>query len=90
MTTKQLTLQAAAVQKDRIGSIGILQALRDGGPETKASALVMGLGNIVHKQAVKGLLFLTAEIAYIIFMIRSGFHNLYMRGSLGWVEQEEV
>ncbi len=50
----------------------------------------MGLGNIVHKQAVKGLLFLTAEIAYIIFMIRSGFHNLYMRGSLGWVEQEEV
>lgn len=90
MTTKQLTLQAAAVQKDRIGSIGVLQALRDGGPETKASALVMGLGNIVHKQAVKGLLFLTAEIAYIIFMIRSGFHSLYMRGSLGWVEQEEV
>lgn len=90
MTTKQLTLQAAAVQRDRIGSLGVLQALRDGGPETKASALVMGLGNIVHKQAVKGLLFLAAEAAYLIFMFCSGFHNLYMLGSLGTVEQEEV
>lgn len=90
MTTKQLTLQAAAVQRDRIGSIGVAEALRSGGLETKASALVMGFGNIVHKQAVKGLLFLAAEIAYIFFMVRSGFHNLYMLGSLGTVEQEEV
>ena len=90
MTTKQLTIQAAAVQRDRIGNLGVLQALRDGGPETKASALVMGFGNIVHKQAAKGVLFLAVEVAYIAFMIVSGFHNLAMLPSLGTVEQEEV
>ena len=73
MTSTQLSLHAAAVQRDRLGSLGVVQALRDGGPETKASALVMGLGNMAHKQLPKGLLFLAAEIAYILFMIRSGF-----------------
>jgi len=30
------------------------------------SALVMGLGNIVHGQVVKGLLFLAVEVAYLV------------------------
>lgn len=90
MTAKMLSLNAQAVQRDRVGSLKVMQALRDGGPETKASALVMGLGNMVHKQAVKGLLFLAVEIAYIVFMITSGFHNLAMLVTLGSVEQQEV
>lgn len=90
MTSTQLSLHAAAVQRDRLGSLGVVQALRDGGPETKASALVMGFGNMAHKQLPKGLLFLAAEIAYILFMIRSGFHNLAMLPSLGSVPQEEI
>ena len=89
-TSKQLRLQSEAVRRDQLGNLKVLQALRDGGPETKASALVMGLGNMVHKQAVKGLLFLAVEIAYIAFMVLSGFHNLYMLGSLGTVQQQEV
>ena len=67
-----------------------MKAIKEGSGETKLSMLVMGLGNIVHGQAVKGLLFLAAEIAYIVFMITTGFHCLAMLPSLGSVEQEEV
>ena len=69
------TLKAAAVQ---------------GGPETKLSMLVMGLGNVLHKQAAKGLIFLAVEILYLVFMFTNGFHCLAMLPSLGSVEQEEV
>ena len=64
--------------------------LKEGSIETRVSAVVMGFGNIVHKQAVKGVLFLAAEIAYIAFMILCGFHNIYMLGSLGTVERQEI
>ena len=67
-----------------------LAALREGSTETRVSALVMGFGNMMHKQVAKGLLFLAAEIAYIAFMVLSGFHNIYMLGSLGTVERQEV
>jgi arabinogalactan oligomer/maltooligosaccharide transport system permease protein len=87
---KLLSKQAAARQREGTSYCTCTEALRDGGWETKASALVMGLGNMVHKQVVKGLVFLAVEIAYIVFMIQSGFHNLSMLPSLGSVPQEEV
>ncbi len=59
-------------------------ALETGDILTKLSALVFGLGNIVHKQYVKGLLFLAGEVGFILFMIFSGAHNLSMLPSLGW------
>lgn len=65
-------------------------AVTKGGTETKLSILVMGLGNILHKQVGKGLCFLAVEVAYIIFMITNGFHCLAMLPSLGTVEQQEV
>ena len=37
----------------------------------------MGLGNLAHKQIVKGILFLAVEIAYLLFMIEGGINNLY-------------
>lgn len=67
-----------------------MTALCKGSLETRVSAVLMGFGNIVHKQLVKGLLFLAAEIAYIVFMVMYGFHNIYMMGSLGTVERQEV
>lgn len=39
---------------------------------TKASYLIMGVGNMAHKQFGKGLIFLAAEIGYILFMINFG------------------
>ena len=52
--------------------------------------VIMGLGNIAHKQIGKGLVFLGVEVAYIWFMIKSGIYNLSMLPSLGWREQEKV
>ena len=39
---------------------------------TRLSAVVMGLGNIVYGQIVKGLLFLAVEVGYILYMINYG------------------
>lgn len=50
----------------------------------------MGLGNIAHKQIIKGLIFLAMEIAYIVFMVTNGVYCLSMLPSLGWKEQGEV
>ena len=68
----------------------VTAAVTKGGIETKLSMLIMGLGNVVHKQILKGLLYLAVEVAYLIFMIKSGLHCIAMLPSLGSVEQEEV
>ena len=47
-------------------------AIKEGGLETKLSMILMGLGNIVHGQVIKGLLYLAIEIAYIVFMVVNG------------------
>ena len=46
-----------------------IAAIKNGGIETKLSMFLMGFGNIVHKQKVKGLLFMAAEIAYIVLCL---------------------
>ena len=59
-------------------------AVTKGNAVTKLSLLIMGLGNLVHKQIGKGLMFLLIEIGYICFMAVSGIYNLSMLPSLGW------
>ena len=66
------------------------KAITEGGLETKLSMLVMGLGNFVHGQKIKGLLYLSIEVAYIVFMIVNGIGFLGMLGSLGSTPQKEV
>ncbi|MCI7112378.1 MAG: sugar ABC transporter permease [Lachnobacterium sp.] len=68
----------------------VKNALTKGGVTVKLSALIMGLGNIAHKQIIKGLIFLAMEIAYIVFMVTNGVYCLSMLPSLGWREQAEV
>ena len=55
---------------------------------TKLSLLIMGLGNIAHKQIGKGIMFLAVEAAYIWYMIQSGIYNLSMLPSLGWRDRK--
>jgi len=43
---------------------------------TKLSYIIMGAGNIMHGQIVKGLMFLAAEAGYILFLINFGLHYL--------------
>lgn len=86
----KLSKKAGLAQIEGTRYCTVTEALRSGGPEIRASALIMGLGNICHKQVLKGLIYLAVEIAYLFFMLRSGLHNIAMLPSLGTVAQEEV
>lgn len=66
------------------------RALAHGDLWTKASAVILGLGNIVRKQYVKGVLFLLGEIAFIWFMAASGWKNLSKLSTLGTAKQRRV
>lgn len=68
----------------------LLNAVTKGGISTKLSMAVMGFGNLIHGQIVKGVLFLAAEIAFIWFMIQSGAANLMLLPSLGSNAQQKV
>ena len=67
-----------------------VNAVKKGGIETKLSMVLMGFGNIVHGQMIKGLIYLTVEAAYIVFMVMAGVNCIAMLPSLGSVEQQEV
>ena len=80
-------------------SDSLLSALKNGGPVVWLSCLIMGLGNIVAGQFIKGLLFLAIEVAIIVFMFlpEGGLYWLSMLPSLGdrpmqeiWDEEEMI
>lgn len=52
--------------------------------------ILMGFGNIVHGQIIKGLLYLAVEIAYIVFMAVNGIGFIGGLRTLGTVRQQEV
>lgn len=70
--------------------IGFGTAFKSGNLITRLSAVVFGLGNILHKQIVRGLLLLALEIAYLSYMIRFGFNALDNIFTLGTKLQQEV
>ena len=62
---------------------------------TKLSFLIMGLGNIVRGQFVKGLLYLVSEVGFIYFLITIGLSKLQGLITLGtntqgWVMDEAL
>ena len=67
-------------------------ALAFGGPKVWLSCLIMGLGNILAGQILKGILFFIVEAALVVFMLlpQGGAHWLSMLPSLGWLEQGKV
>ena len=87
----QLAKQAAKARRQWYNHpITVREALTQGGLETKLSCVLMGFGNIVHKQMAKGLLFLAIEVAYIAFMISAGLNCLIELPGLGDQAQVEV
>ena len=68
----------------------VRNALLKGNWASKISFLIMGFGNLVYGQVIKGFLWLLTQALYIYFMITSGLENLSLFGSLGWLEQQEV
>jgi arabinogalactan oligomer/maltooligosaccharide transport system permease protein len=57
---------------------------------TKLSAVIMGAGCVLHKQAVKGIIILLVELIYILYMINAGFGCLAQLPSLGDNAQGKV
>ena len=89
VSTKELTKTAVANHPDKTG---LMKSLKNGGPVVWASCLLMGLGNIVAGQYIKGLLFLAIEIGFLFYMVtpNGGFHWLGLLPSLGDRVTEEV
>lgn len=69
---------------------GFITSFIQGNGMTKLSAIVFGLGNIVHKQILRGLLMLLLQIAYIYYMISFGIGAVKDFITLGTSVQEEV
>lgn len=69
---------------------GIPQAFQNGNTITKISFLVFGLGNLVNRQIVRGLIFLALEIGYFIYLFSFGINALGNFITLGTTEQAEV
>ena len=51
--------------------VKFFKALAKGDIFTKLSVIILGLGNLVRGQIIKGLIFLGIEAAYIYYLINS-------------------
>ncbi len=69
---------------------GLGRIFEKGDAYTRLSFLIMGLGCAVRGQIVKGFLYLAAQAAFIIFLIRFGLNYLKDLGTLGTSVQERV
>ncbi len=65
-------------------------ALSQGSVITKLSLIFFGLGNLVNKQIIKGLLFLAIEVVYFLYMATFGISSITNFITLGTKVQEEV
>ena len=64
--------KADAKRQKALKADSLRAALKNGGSMVWLSCLVMGLGNIMAGQTIKGLLFLLVEIGFIVFMVIPG------------------
>lgn len=76
MSSKQKKIKAE--QEVTLG-----KAIVKGDAATKLSMVIMGFGCMARKQIIKGLIILFFEIAFIVYMVNKGAHNLAMLPSLG-------
>lgn len=70
-------------QKRALGDLG--RALKKGSVPTRLSFIVMGLGNLMRGQIVKGVLYLLAQTAFFVFMFAFGWRYIahLFSGDLG-------
>lgn len=68
----------------------LLQAWTDGSTFTRLSFVIMGAGNLARKQIVKGLLFLSLEIGFFVFLAARGINALAGLVTLGTKTQDFV
>lgn len=73
----------------------VAKVIKDGDIWAKLSMVIMGLANLKRKQFVKGLVFLFIEIAFVMYMVKSGiaaFQGMLTLGTQtqGWVFDEAL
>ncbi|MCM1088407.1 MAG: sugar ABC transporter permease [Muribaculaceae bacterium] len=68
----------------------VLQVIKNGDIFTRLSFIIFGLGNIINKQIIRGLLFLAIEVGYLAYMISFGVSAIGDFITLGTVEQGQV
>ena len=85
-------LTKAAVRRNDLRDPSLLTAMKNGGPMVWLSCLVMGLGNILNGQIIKGLLFLAVEIGVFVYLFSNGggLYWISMLPSLGDREMQEI
>ncbi len=86
------SLAKAAARRSTGACPSLVESIKTGGPVVWASCLIMGLGNILAGQFIKGLLFLAIEIGVIVFLTAEsgGLYWISMLPSLGSVEMQEI
>lgn len=67
----------------------LVNAFKKGDWLTRSSAIVMGFGNILRKQFIKGILFLFTEAAFLFFMAAYGWQCLLALPGLGEKNREK-
>ncbi|MGN0452922.1 MAG: carbohydrate ABC transporter permease [Ruminococcus sp.] len=63
--------------------VSFVDMIKNGDIYVRLSCLIMGLGNIAHKQVIKGIIYLCTEVAFILYMILVGVKNIKGMITLG-------
>ena len=74
----------------RPSDVSCFVAFKEGNILTKLSFLICGLGYIVNKQFIRGLIFLAIEVGYLMYMISFGINSIGDFITLGTLEQGQV
>ena len=90
--SNQLIKADAARKRNKLNPNSLLGSLANGGPMVWISCIIMGFGNIVAGQFIKGLMFLAIEIGIIYFMVmpKGGFYDIMQLRDLGTRESIEI
>ncbi len=91
-TNSTKNANAVVMRRKNENPYSLGKALRYGGPAVWVSCVIMGFSNIICKQFIKGLIFLAAQIAALVFLFvpQGGFYWISQLPGLGWRVQEEV
>ena len=67
---------------------GAKEILTQGNGKVTASLIVMGLGQLIYKQWVKGFMFLFIQAAFIVYFVLTGATDLFGFFTLGMRSEE--
>ncbi len=77
--------------------VSLKDIFKKGDYKTRTSFFIMGFGQLARKQILRGIIFLSFEILFFVYMIGFGWKYLALLGNLGneamveiWNEEEQI